>query len=83
MYNFQEMWVCPFTHDDIVKSAEDFDEASPTLAMLSKVAARHGITVIGGSVPEKCDGRLYNTCPIFGPHDNMIAKHRKVSIFIS
>jgi len=38
-----------------------------------------------GSVPEKHEGRLYNTSTVFSPTGKLIAKHRKVSchLFIS
>lgn len=32
-----------------------------------------------GSIPEEEDGRLYNTCAVFGPDGEMILKHRKVT----
>ncbi|KAF7843577.1 omega-amidase, chloroplastic-like isoform X2 [Senna tora] len=76
-----EMWVCPYTEEDMAKNAEDFDDekgaSSPTLEMLSEVAGRLSITIIGGSLPERCKGELYNTCPIFGADGKLIAKHRK------
>ncbi len=31
-----------------------------------------------GSIPEKGDGGLYNTCTVFNPAGEMVAKHRKV-----
>jgi len=37
--------------------------------------------LIGGSIPERDGDRLYNTSPIFDPHGNLIAKHRKVHLF--
>lgn len=31
-----------------------------------------------GSIPEEDDGKLYNTCMVFGPDGQLILKHRKV-----
>ena len=35
-----------------------------------------------GTVPERHDGRLYNTATVFSPAGNMIAKHRKVVLSV-
>lgn len=77
------MWNCPYSQDFFAKFAEDLDneEASPTFAMLSEVAHCNGITIVGGSVPECSNGRLYNTSCVFGPDGKLRAKHRKVSTF--
>lgn len=33
-----------------------------------------------GSIPEEDDGKLYNTCMVFGPDGQLILKHRKVFV---
>ncbi|KAF2325629.1 hypothetical protein GH714_031444 [Hevea brasiliensis] len=44
---------CPYSSDYFAKFAEDFDdEASPSFSMLSEAASFHGITIVGGSMPE-------------------------------
>ena len=75
------MWNCPYSTDYFAKHAEDFDkvDSSPTLSMLSEATLCHNITIIGGSVPELANGRLYNTCCVFGPDGKLNARHRKVS----
>ncbi|KAI3862979.1 hypothetical protein MKX03_005362 [Papaver bracteatum] len=76
-----EMWNCPYANENFPIYAEDFDnrELSPSLMMLSDVARSEGVTVVGGSIPERCGERLYNTCCVFGTDGNLIAKHRKES----
>lgn len=62
--------------------AEDIDaggDASPSTAMLSEVARLVKITIVGGSIPERCRDRLYNTCCVFDTDGKLKAKHRKVS----
>ncbi|KAM3747227.1 hypothetical protein ACB098_05G019700 [Castanea mollissima] len=78
-----EMWNCPYSNDYFAKFAEDFEneDASPTFSMLSEAACSHGITIVGGSVPESNDGRLYNTSCVFGPDGKLKAKHRKIHLF--
>ncbi|KAF3962589.1 hypothetical protein CMV_012910 [Castanea mollissima] len=78
-----EMWNCPYSNDYFAKFAEDFEneDASPTFSMLSEAACSHGITIVGGSVPESSDGQLYNTSCVFGPDGKLKAKHRKIHLF--
>lgn len=75
------MWNCPYSKDYFAKFAQNFDneDASPTFSMLSEAASCHGITIVGGSVPEWSNDRLYNTSCVFGPDGKLRAKHRKVS----
>ncbi|CAN4098008.1 unnamed protein product [Withania somnifera] len=51
----QEMWNCPYSTDIFAKFAEDFSdiENAPSLLMLSEVASSLGVTIVGGSIPEK------------------------------
>ncbi|KAK3030918.1 hypothetical protein RJ639_036656 [Escallonia herrerae] len=78
-----EMWNCPYSEDYFAKLAEDFndEDGSPSYFMLSEVASCLGITIVGGSMPELKDGRLYNTCCVFGPDGKLKAKHRKLHMF--
>uniref|UniRef100_A0A4W5LVL3 omega-amidase n=1 Tax=Hucho hucho TaxID=62062 RepID=A0A4W5LVL3_9TELE len=40
------------------------------------------ILVFSGSIPEEDDGgKLYNTCPVFGPDGSLVLKHRKIHLF--
>ncbi|KAI7838506.1 hypothetical protein COHA_007767 [Chlorella ohadii] len=36
---------------------------------------------VGGSIPERCDGRLYNTCFVYGRDGRLLGRHRKVHLF--
>lgn len=59
------------------KYAEPIPGESTTA--LSDAAKKFGVFVVGGSVPEREGDKLYNTCTVWGPQGNMLAKHRKVS----
>ncbi|CAK7356540.1 unnamed protein product [Dovyalis caffra] len=78
-----EMWNCPCSNDYFAEFAEDFDnaDASPSFCLLSEVASCHGLTVVGGSIPERNRNRLYNTCCVFGPDGKLKGKHSKVHLF--
>jgi len=93
-----ECWNCPYSngafpkyaetcpevpraHDDDAgtRSADAVGESSLLLAALAK---RHGVYLIGGSVPERAtDSRIYNTCLMYGPDGVLLAKHRKMHLF--
>lgn len=53
----------------------------PSTDSLVKSAKENGIFLIGGSIPEKDGDKIYNTCTVFNPNGEMIAKHRKVHLF--
>lgn len=79
-----EMWVCPYSHQNFAVCAEKLDDtenSSPAFSMLSEVSSSYGITVVGGSLPEWRNGRLYNTCCVFGTDGKLIAKYSKLHLF--
>jgi predicted amidohydrolase len=58
-------------------------EGGESLAALSAWARRHGITIVGGSITERRDGRekLSNTSPVVGPDGELLAAYRKIHLF--
>jgi predicted amidohydrolase len=73
------MWNCPYSNDSFPTYAEDIDNGpSPSKDMLSAAAKAAGVTLVGGSVPERSDGKLYNTCCVFDHNGKLLAKHRWV-----
>ncbi|KAB2019781.1 hypothetical protein ES319_D07G020200v1 [Gossypium barbadense] len=79
-----EIWNSPYSNDSFPVYAEDINaggDASPSTAMLSEVASRLKITIVGGSIPERCGDKLYNTCCVFGTDGKLKAKHRKIHLF--
>lgn len=74
-----EMWNCPYSNDSFPTYAEDIDGGrSPSTDALSSAAAAAGVTLVGGSIPERSLGALYNTACVFGTDGVLLAKHRKV-----
>ncbi|KAK8741022.1 hypothetical protein OTU49_002452 [Cherax quadricarinatus] len=47
---------------------------------LSTVAKKFGLYIVGGSIPERDEDKVYNTCTVWGPQGDMIAKYRKIYI---
>jgi omega-amidase len=85
-----EIWNAPYAAARFGDYAEPVPEAgsllaegpSPSLAMVARLARRHGVSVIAGSIPERgADGRLYNTATVIDAEGRLRAKHRKLHLF--
>ena len=74
-----EMFTCPYSNDKFKQYAED--DKSETVVLLGKLAKDNGVYIIGGTVPELSDDKLYNTCYAFDRTGNIIAKYRKSHLF--
>ena len=70
-----EMWNCPYSNDSFPTYAEDFSD-SPSISALAAAAKAAGVVVVGGSVPERLDGKLFNTCCVFDVDGSLLGKHR-------
>ncbi len=75
-------------HARKVDLAESVD--GPTHRRLADLAAELGITLLVGSVAERCDdaalagsppSRCYNTSLLFGPNGSLLARYRKLHLF--
>eukprot|EP00817_Percolomonadidae_sp_ATCC50343_P007257 CAMPEP_0117432244 /NCGR_PEP_ID=MMETSP0758-20121206/11756_1 /TAXON_ID=63605 /ORGANISM="Percolomonas cosmopolitus, Strain AE-1 (ATCC 50343)" /LENGTH=314 /DNA_ID=CAMNT_0005222015 /DNA_START=41 /DNA_END=982 /DNA_ORIENTATION=- len=62
------------------KYAESISD-SPTLEKMSKLAKKHNITLVAGSIPTKEQEKLYNTSVVFNRAGERIAIHRKKHLF--
>ena len=87
-----EIWNSPYATAAFPEYAETMpdigDEScdqSPSSALLQKLAKENSLWIVGGSIPERImeDGKekIYNTCLVFDPEGNIVAKHRKVHLF--
>lgn len=74
-----EMFCCPYENRCFRPYGEE--AGGPAQAMLAQAAAEGGIYVVGGSLPELEDGKVYNTSFVYGPDGAQIAKHRKAHLF--
>jgi len=64
-----------------VSSVASYAQRAPSACALAEVAAETGVTLVGGSIPELCSGRLYNTCAVFDGAGALLGAHRKVHLF--
>ncbi|XP_055587059.1 omega-amidase NIT2-like [Uranotaenia lowii] len=74
-----ESFNCPYNEADFEANAEEIP-AGMTSQALSQAASDFGVHIVGGSFVELCDGKLYNTCTVWGPDGSLVAKHRKVHL---
>ncbi len=85
-----EIWNAPYAAERFGNYAEPVPEPgsllaegpSPSLAMVARLARRHRVSVIAGSVPERgADGRVYNTATVIDADGRLRTKHRKLHLF--
>ena len=74
-----EMFNCPYENACFPVYGEP--AGGESWQFLSGIAKELGIYLIGGSVPELEDGKIYNTSYIFSPEGKELARHRKVHLF--
>ncbi|KAL7635231.1 UNVERIFIED_CONTAM: hypothetical protein RMT77_014218 [Armadillidium vulgare] len=65
------------------KYFEEYAETIPgnSTKTLSEIAKQNKVYIIGGSIPEKENGKLFNTCTVWDPQGNQIAKFQKIHLF--
>ena len=74
-----EMFNCPYENACFPLYGEP--AGGETWQFLSGIAKKLGIYLVGGSVPELEDGKIYNTSYIFSPEGKELGRHRKVHLF--
>ncbi|XP_063693919.1 omega-amidase NIT2-like [Bolinopsis microptera] len=80
LVSLPECFNCPYGNQYFAEYAEKIPDGQ-SYNHLKMLALEHKIHLIGGTIPEECDGNLYNTSLVFSPNGELIAKHRKVHLF--
>lgn len=75
-----EIWNSPYATAAFPEYAEALSN-SPSSILLREKAIEHSLWIVGGSIPEVDDNRIYNTCQVFSPTGEVVAKHRKAHLF--
>jgi predicted amidohydrolase len=77
-----EKWNLIGEADDYRAAAEPL-ESGESFAAMSTWARTHGVTLVGGSVTERRDGRerCSNTSCLFDPDGELVAVYRKIHLF--
>ncbi|KAL7471420.1 hypothetical protein ACHAXS_012482 [Conticribra weissflogii] len=73
--------ILPQVGDVLAEEDATIKKWGPSPVMLMEMAKETGLYIVGGSVPESCSGRIYNTCLVVGPSGDIVGKHRKVHLF--
>ena len=74
-----EMFNCPYSGKYFRRYASLGHGAA--VEEMSRWARENRLLLIGGSIPELTDGKLYNSCFVFDAEGRQIARHRKVHLF--
>ncbi len=77
-----EKWDAIGDHDQLHAAAEPL-EGGPAVEAMRQWAKSHGITLVGGSISERREGRekLSNTCVVVDPQGEIAAVYRKIHLF--
>jgi len=74
-----EMFSCPYDKEYFhVFAARGHEE---TCRRLSSWARENRVLLVGGSIPEVDGDRLFNSCFVYSPDGELIARHRKAHLF--
>jgi predicted amidohydrolase len=77
-----EKWNAIGAVETLYEAAETIEDGESVEAMRGW-AVRHGITLVGGSITERREGRekLSNTSLVFDPEGELVALYRKIHLF--
>lgn len=75
-----ECFNSPYSVSEFAKYAEEIPKGEST-QFLSQLAKELNIVIVGGSIPESYEGKVYNTSVTFARDGSIIGKHRKVHLF--
>ena len=67
----------------VLHAAAEPVDGGESVAAMAEWARRHGITLVGGSITERREGRakLSNTSLVFDPDGTLVATYRKIHLF--
>lgn len=74
-----EMFNCPYENACFPVYGEP--AGGQTWQFLARMARELGLYLAGGSVPEIEGEKVYNTCYLFSPQGEELARHRKIHLF--
>lgn len=74
-----ELWPSGFAMEQLSALAED--SRGPSLSLLKKLARELSMTIVGGSMIERRQGKLFNTCFVVDDSGQVVGKYRKVHLY--
>lgn len=76
---FPEMWNIGFFPKNTAEIADR--DGEPSRALLSRLARRLNVNIVGGSVADLRNGKVYNTTYVFNRSGRLVSKYDKVHLF--
>lgn len=76
-----ECFDCPYGTKHFPNYAEVLSPGNLVYDTMAATARDNKVWLVAGSVPERADGKLYNTSLTFDPHGQVQNVHRKVHLF--
>ncbi|MHB8829721.1 MAG: carbon-nitrogen family hydrolase [Syntrophales bacterium] len=78
LFVFPELWTTGYKLKEIGNMAETL--AGKTMAMLCRAARESNVAIVAGSIPEACDGKIYNTACAIGKDGRIVGRYRKIHL---
>ncbi|XP_070159359.1 omega-amidase NIT2 isoform X2 [Polyergus mexicanus] len=75
-----ECFNSPYGTSHFARYAESIPDGE-TSVVLSEAARKNNVYVIAGTIPERDNEKLYNTCTVWAPDGKLVAKQRKMHLF--
>ena len=75
-----EVWTAGWDCSVFPKCAEDINNAK-SVGMLRQVAKEYGVNIVGGSIVEAKEGKLFNTCPVINREGELVGMYNKNHLF--
>lgn len=73
-----EMWNTGFTLAELDKLADEDNE--PTQSLLQKLAKQHHVNIVGGSIANKKEGKIYNTSLVINREGAVVHRYDKIHL---
>lgn len=74
-----ETWNTGFFPENVKELADKNGE--PTRSLLAKLAQKHAVNIVGGSVSNNIDGKVYNTNFVFNRNGELVSSYNKIHLF--
>lgn len=75
-----EVWTCGWFCEKFKETAQNINN-SKAINLLSDIAQKYNINIIGGSFIEKRDDKYFNTCPVLNRKGELIATYSKNHLY--
>lgn len=82
-----EIWNSPYAtaafkdYAEVLPDVGDRVGTGPSSKLLMNLAKEYNMLIVGGSIPEECNNKIYNTCLIIDSNGEVVGKHRKAHLF--